>query len=84
TTLAVSRYWDLSSGWQRAINLRWSFDHFTQGNVTNTTMLFYPLLPIVTRHEITERLTITFGPITKTAMIVMKMMCTTLRIIIRT
>lgn len=30
TTLAVSRYWDLSSGWQRAINLRWSFDHFTQ------------------------------------------------------
>ncbi|MDI8978113.1 hypothetical protein MJN47_31485, partial [Salmonella enterica subsp. enterica serovar Lubbock] len=24
TTLAVSRYWDLSSGWQRAINLRWS------------------------------------------------------------
>ncbi|HGE8183635.1 TPA: autotransporter assembly complex protein TamA, partial [Salmonella enterica] len=42
TTLAVSRYWDLSSGWQRAINLRWSFDHFTQGNVTNTTMLFYP------------------------------------------
>ncbi|VDZ81265.1 outer membrane protein, OMP85 family [Salmonella bongori] len=42
TTLAVSRYWDLSSGWQRAINLRWSFDHFTQGNVTNTTMLFLP------------------------------------------
>ncbi len=30
TTLAVSRYWDLSSGWQRAINLRWSFDHFTR------------------------------------------------------
>lgn len=24
TTLAVSRFWDLSSGWQRAINLRWS------------------------------------------------------------
>ena len=42
TTLAVSRYWDLSSGWQRAINLRWSLDHFTQGNVTNTTMLLYP------------------------------------------
>ena len=42
TTLAVSRYWDLSSGWQRAINLRWSLDHFTQGDVTNTTMLFYP------------------------------------------
>ncbi|NDO83004.1 hypothetical protein CJP72_20195 [Citrobacter sp. NCU1] len=42
TTLAVSRYWDLSSGWQRAINLRWSLDHFTQGEVTNTTMLLYP------------------------------------------
>ncbi|MET3065904.1 autotransporter assembly complex protein TamA [Atlantibacter hermannii] len=42
TTLAVSRYWDLSSGWQRAINLRWSLDHFTQADVTNTTMLLYP------------------------------------------
>ncbi|CCJ86252.1 autotransporter assembly complex protein TamA [Cronobacter dublinensis] len=42
TTLAVSRYWDLSSGWQRAINLRWSLDHFTQANVTHTTMLLYP------------------------------------------
>lgn len=42
TTLAVSRYWDLSSGWQRAINLRWSLDHFTQGEVTDTTMLLYP------------------------------------------
>ena len=30
TTLAVSRFWDLSSGWQRAINLRWSLDHFTR------------------------------------------------------
>ena len=42
TTLAVSRFWDLSSGWQRAINLRWSLDHFTQGEVTDTTMLLYP------------------------------------------
>ncbi|ANI84820.1 autotransporter assembly complex protein TamA [Kosakonia oryzae] len=42
TTLALSRYWDLSSGWQRAINLRWSLDHFTQASVTNTTMLLYP------------------------------------------
>ncbi|MBK0035634.1 outer membrane protein assembly factor [Erwinia sp. S43] len=42
TTLAASRYWDSSSGWQRAINLRWSLDHFTQGSVTNTTMLLYP------------------------------------------
>ncbi|MEE3652332.1 autotransporter assembly complex family protein [Brenneria sp. HEZEL_4_2_4] len=42
TTLNVARYWDLSSGWQRAINLRWSLDHFTQGSVTDTTMLLYP------------------------------------------
>ncbi|WP_244267104.1 autotransporter assembly complex protein TamA, partial [Sodalis-like endosymbiont of Proechinophthirus fluctus] len=42
TTLNVARYWDLSSGWQRAINLRWSLDHFTQTNVTDTTMLIYP------------------------------------------
>ncbi len=34
--------WEMSSGWQRAINLRWSLDHFTQANVTNTTMLIYP------------------------------------------
>ncbi|RWR02895.1 membrane protein [[Pantoea] beijingensis] len=43
TTLAASRYWDSSSGWQKAINLRWSLDHFTQGNdPTQTTMLIYP------------------------------------------
>lgn len=42
TTVALSRYWELSSGWQRAINLRWSLDHFTQASVTNTTMLLYP------------------------------------------
>ncbi|BDH47416.1 outer membrane protein assembly factor [Salmonella enterica subsp. enterica serovar Choleraesuis] len=42
TTLAVSRNWDSSSGWQRALNLRWSLDHFTQGEVSNTTMLLYP------------------------------------------
>jgi translocation and assembly module TamA len=42
TTLGASRFWEMSSGWQRAINLRWSLDHFTQANVTNTTMLIYP------------------------------------------
>ncbi|STQ46702.1 Surface antigen [Ewingella americana] len=42
STVNLARYWDLSSGWQRAVNLRWSLDHFTQGNVTNTTMLIYP------------------------------------------
>ncbi len=42
TTLAVSRNWDNESGWNKALNLRWSLDHFTQGKITNTTMLLYP------------------------------------------
>nr|WP_264189454.1 autotransporter assembly complex family protein [Yersinia bercovieri] len=42
TTLNVARFWDLSSGWKRSVNLRWSLDHFTQGSVTDTTMLLYP------------------------------------------
>lgn len=42
STLGVSRYWENSTGWQKAVNLRWSLDHFTQGSVTNTTMLLYP------------------------------------------
>ncbi|PLR33420.1 hypothetical protein CYR32_13925 [Chimaeribacter coloradensis] len=46
TTLNVARYWDASSGWKKAINLRWSLDHFTQGSVTNTTMLIYPGLSV--------------------------------------
>lgn len=40
--VVVSRNWDLSSGWQRAVNLTWGLDHFTQGTVTDTTMLLYP------------------------------------------
>ncbi|NIG62373.1 MAG: outer membrane protein assembly factor [Serratia symbiotica] len=39
--VVVSRNWDLSSGWQRAVNLTWRLDYFTQGTVTNTTMLLY-------------------------------------------
>ncbi|AJC67512.1 membrane protein [Dickeya zeae EC1] len=42
TTFNLARYWELSSGWQRAVNMRWTLDHFTQANVTNTTMLLYP------------------------------------------
>ncbi|AKJ41050.1 autotransporter assembly complex protein TamA [Pragia fontium] len=41
-TFNVARYWDTASGWQRSVNLRWSLDNFTQGSVTNTTMLLYP------------------------------------------
>jgi translocation and assembly module TamA len=42
STATVARYWDSNSGWQRSVNLRWSLDHFTQGTVTDTTMLIYP------------------------------------------
>ncbi|UCZ77510.1 autotransporter assembly complex protein TamA [Dickeya zeae] len=42
TTFNLARYWELTSGWQRAVNMRWTLDHFTQANVTNTTMLLYP------------------------------------------
>lgn len=40
--LNIARYWDSSSGWQRAFNLHRSLDHFTQAHTTNTTMLIYP------------------------------------------
>lgn len=41
-TVNVARYWNSSTGWQRSVNLRWSLDHFTQGNDVYTTMLLYP------------------------------------------
>ncbi|CAQ86143.1 MULTISPECIES: autotransporter assembly complex protein TamA [Photorhabdus] len=41
-TVNLSRNWDLSTGWQYGINMRWSLSHFTQADVTNTTMLLYP------------------------------------------
>ncbi|SFU76084.1 autotransporter assembly complex protein TamA [Xenorhabdus koppenhoeferi] len=41
-TLNLVRNWDLSTGWQYGVNLRWSLSHFTQANTTNTTMLLYP------------------------------------------
>lgn len=43
STVNVARFWDMSSGWQRSVNLRWSLDHFTQGSQdVDTTMLLYP------------------------------------------
>lgn len=42
TSLGLSRYWDNETGWQKAVNLRWSLSHYTQGVVTDTTMLLYP------------------------------------------
>ncbi|CDG16149.1 autotransporter assembly complex protein TamA [Xenorhabdus doucetiae] len=41
-TLNLSRNWDRFTGWQYGVNLRWSLSHFTQANVTNTTVLLYP------------------------------------------
>ncbi|TMQ79095.1 hypothetical protein FGG80_26385, partial [Escherichia coli] len=35
-------YWDRSRCGQRARTLRWMLDHFTPGEMPNTTMLFYP------------------------------------------
>lgn len=42
STIAASRYWENSSGWQKAVNLTWRLDHYTQGTLTNTSMLLYP------------------------------------------
>ncbi len=42
TMLSAARYWRLPGGWQSAINLHWSLDHYTQADVTATTMLLYP------------------------------------------
>ncbi|MGP4123495.1 MAG: autotransporter assembly complex protein TamA [Sodalis sp. (in: enterobacteria)] len=41
-TLNLARYWELSSGWKRFINLRWSLERFTRANLIDTTMLIYP------------------------------------------
>lgn len=41
-TFKASRFWEMSMGWQRAANLQWSIDKFTQGADDNTTMLIYP------------------------------------------
>lgn len=40
--LALARYWEGETGWQKAVKVRWSLDHFTQGLATDTTMLIYP------------------------------------------
>ncbi len=42
TTLAISRYWNLPSGWQRAVSLHWELENFTQGLTDDTVMLIYP------------------------------------------
>lgn len=42
TTMVGSRYWNFENGWQRALNLRWMLDNFTQGMSSTSTMLLYP------------------------------------------
>lgn len=39
STLAISRHWNNSKGWQKVLHFRWSF---TQEDVTKSTMLIYP------------------------------------------
>ena len=41
-TLALSRNWEFSTGWQRSIGVHWMFDAFTQAGVSSNTMLVYP------------------------------------------
>lgn len=39
--LNVTRYWDLSRGWQQALSLSWNPNYFTQDRLTSATMLIY-------------------------------------------
>ncbi len=41
-TLLASRWWELSDGWQRDVHVRWTYDSFTQGGESHSTMLVYP------------------------------------------
>lgn len=41
-TLSATRRWDLFEGWQKSIALKWRLDNFTQGSISNTTMMLYP------------------------------------------
>lgn len=41
-TLALSRNWEFSTGWQRSIGAHIMYDSFTQAGISNNTLLFYP------------------------------------------
>ena len=41
-TAAISRNWEFATGWQRSIGAHIMYDSFTQGGVSNDTMLVYP------------------------------------------
>lgn len=38
----IARHWEPYEGWHRDVHLRWSYDDFDQGQMTDTTMLIYP------------------------------------------
>ncbi|MXP56388.1 autotransporter assembly complex family protein [Pantoea sp. Mhis] len=42
TIFSISRNWDNINGWQKAIDLNWSLDHFSPHKSTSTTILLYP------------------------------------------
>lgn len=41
-SVVISRHWAPYEGWQRNVHLRWSYDDFDQGEISDTTMLVYP------------------------------------------
>ena len=40
--LSGARYWELDNGWHPSVNLKWSYDSFTQGNAAHDTMVISP------------------------------------------
>ena len=41
-SFTLSRWWEFQSGWQRSVRLKASYDQFTQGDESHSTMLVYP------------------------------------------
>ena len=41
-SVMLSRHWAPYEGWQRDVHLRWSYDDFDQGEISDKTMLIYP------------------------------------------
>lgn len=45
-SFAALRYWNHPTGWQYSFGMRARYDSFTQANVQNKTLLFYPSLSV--------------------------------------
>ncbi|MCI7718797.1 autotransporter assembly complex protein TamA [[Pasteurella] aerogenes] len=41
-TFAALRYWNRTTGWQNSLGLRVRYDSFTQGSISDKTLLVYP------------------------------------------